>query len=632
MKNSSLKFILILLIMLFSSDLFAAKKALLVGIGEYNSPKSMLLERMPNLKGPANDVMIIKNALMTYYGFKEEDIQILLNNKATRNNIENAFNSHLVEKSSDGDLVVFYYSGHGTRVPDYSGSAPDGFEEALCPVDTVPVGGYNIIINRELALWTHKLPGRTAVMIMDCCHSGGMVRGIRGRSESVLEETGAYHVKFFPITDYQPSAFAMSNIKGTFTSSESIILLAASRKDQSALEVLMPDGFHGGFTYGISEAIRNNFKTGTYKNLFDYAAKVVKDKLQLPQEPQIVSKKHDLATEVAFSSSPRSKFKVSSQPEFPAPQPPVLAKPPQQHDIASSSTTASKPPKPAQHAGTPHVQTAPSSQVQPEIAGEKVLVQIDAINGASPESVKMLRRKLNKLPYVKVVESGFFDRLIRGEYNQNTFSIRLLSRLGDVNQIELSQNIDRVVNSLASHLEYAYVVKQLSKISNLRPPFMVEISLPEGRRDFQLGEKIVYTITSEKNCYITLLNLDSQGNAQVIFPNKYYTDNFIRANEQIELPNEQMQKQDFEFEFSEPAGEETVKVIASSEPLSLDKLSKKKFEESFMRFNGSPMASTSASRDMSKEILGILNEKGKDMSFEWSEDTIVVRSHPASRN
>ena len=192
---------------------------------------------------------------------------------------------------------------------------------------------------------------------------------------------------------------------------------------------------------------------------------------------------------MAFSSSPKPKFKVSSQPEIPAPQPTVPVNPPQQHGIASSSTAASKPPKPAQHAGTPHLQTAPSSHVQPGIAGEKVLVQIDAINGAQPESLKLLRRKLNKLPYVKVVESGFFDRLIRGEYNQNTFSIRLLSRLGDVNEIQPSQNIDKVVNNLAPHLEYAYVVKQLSRISNPRPPFQVQILLPEGRRDFQAGRE-----------------------------------------------------------------------------------------------------------------------------------------------
>ena len=124
-----------------------------------------------------------------------------------------------------------------------------------------------------------------------------------------------------------------------------------------------------------------------------------------------------------------------------------------------------------------------------------------------------------------------------------------------------------------------------------------------------------------------MLNLDSQGNAQVIFPNEYCTDNFIRANEQVDIPNELMRKHDFEFEFSEPAGEETVKVIASTEPLSLDELSKEKFEDRFIRFNGSPMAPTSASRGVSNEIIGVLNEKGKDSRFEWSEDTIVVRSH-----
>ena len=235
MKEGRFILILILLILVSSIDLLAGQKALLVGIGEYKSLQTAPQAGMRNLKGPGNDVMKIKDTLMTYYGFKEGDIQVLLDNQATRNNIENSFNSHLVDSTTAGDLVVLYYSGHGTRVPDYSGTSSDGFEEALCPYDTVPVGGYNIIINRELALWMQKLTGRTTVLIMDCCYSGGMVRGIKGHNE-ILEETGAYHVKFFPITDYQPSVFAMSNIKGTFTSSESVILLAASRKTSQPLK------------------------------------------------------------------------------------------------------------------------------------------------------------------------------------------------------------------------------------------------------------------------------------------------------------------------------------------------------------------------------------------------------------
>ncbi|KAE9446983.1 hypothetical protein C3L33_21141, partial [Rhododendron williamsianum] len=41
----------------------------------------------------------------------------------------------LMEGCQSGDSLVFFYSGHGSQVPDFDGDEADGFDESLCPVD-----------------------------------------------------------------------------------------------------------------------------------------------------------------------------------------------------------------------------------------------------------------------------------------------------------------------------------------------------------------------------------------------------------------------------------------------------------------------------------------------------------------
>jgi len=52
----------------------------------------------------------------------------------TRDNILKGIN-WLVEGAQAGDQLFFYYSGHGSCVPDKSGDEDDGFDETIVPVD-----------------------------------------------------------------------------------------------------------------------------------------------------------------------------------------------------------------------------------------------------------------------------------------------------------------------------------------------------------------------------------------------------------------------------------------------------------------------------------------------------------------
>lgn len=79
------------------------KLALLVGIDEYKNGISPL-------EGCANDVLLQKELLTHRFGFNPNDIRILTNAQATRQNILKEFEKHLIEQAKPGDAIMFHSS------------------------------------------------------------------------------------------------------------------------------------------------------------------------------------------------------------------------------------------------------------------------------------------------------------------------------------------------------------------------------------------------------------------------------------------------------------------------------------------------------------------------------------------
>jgi len=142
-----------------------AKKALIVGINDY----APIGSGGPDLNGCVNDARDMANTLVIC-GFPALSVRILTNQKATKANIISNL-TNLVTKSKKGDSIVFYYSGHGTRVanigPDFE---VDGLDDAICPHDFAKAG---VIRDDEFAAILKQLPtGVNMDVLFDCCHSG----------------------------------------------------------------------------------------------------------------------------------------------------------------------------------------------------------------------------------------------------------------------------------------------------------------------------------------------------------------------------------------------------------------------------------------------------------------------------
>ncbi|BBD70191.1 peptidase C14 caspase catalytic subunit p20 [Nostoc commune NIES-4072] len=232
------------------------KLALLVGINEYSGTISAL-------KGCVNDVMLQKELLIYRFGFKSEDIRILTDKQATRQGILTAFEEHLIKQAKPGDVVVFHFSGHGSRVEDRDRDSPDGFNSTFVPIDSQLPPGYPVvggavqdIMGHTLFLLMSALKTDNITVVLDSCHSGGGTRGnLRVRSRdgsSLLQPSQAeldYQQQWLKKLGLSQQQFIERRRKGVAKG----VVIASAKREQYAADAAFDDFYAGAFTYLLTQ-------------------------------------------------------------------------------------------------------------------------------------------------------------------------------------------------------------------------------------------------------------------------------------------------------------------------------------------------------------------------------------------
>lgn len=153
------------------------RRALLIGIDDYQSEADRLY-------GCVNDVFSMSAALQDC-GFEPDEIRICLNDRATAEGILSRL-EWLVDGTADGDQLVFYYSGHGARVPEYGdfGEA-DRLTETLVPYDFDWSPERSVSDDQLYELYAQLPYEAQMLMIFDCCHSGSMHRQSAAKARGI---------------------------------------------------------------------------------------------------------------------------------------------------------------------------------------------------------------------------------------------------------------------------------------------------------------------------------------------------------------------------------------------------------------------------------------------------------------
>src|SRR5207342_2664180 len=80
------------------------------------------------------DAELVQRVLREREGFAASDIVLLLDAQATRRAIL-AEVERQIALCQAGDLFLFYFAGHGSRLPDQDGDELDGWDETIVPYD-----------------------------------------------------------------------------------------------------------------------------------------------------------------------------------------------------------------------------------------------------------------------------------------------------------------------------------------------------------------------------------------------------------------------------------------------------------------------------------------------------------------
>ena len=262
------------------------KLALIVGINNYTSNP---------LEGCLNDVVLQRNLLIYRFGFNPKDILVLPDTKATREGILTAFEEHLIKQAKPGDVVVYHYSGHGSRIfdpnPIVVERGQEGLNGTFVPVDGNLPDGYPAvggsvkdIMGHTLFLLMSALKTENVTAVLDSCFSGGATRKSRVRSRDggknvlVSSDEKTYQQQWLSRLQISPADFVKGYRKGVAKG----LVLAATAPDNVAREINI-----NGFTAGIFSYLLTHYLWQDDSNIERVFQKILpeipKDFDQLPR-------------------------------------------------------------------------------------------------------------------------------------------------------------------------------------------------------------------------------------------------------------------------------------------------------------------------------------------------------------
>jgi len=241
------------------------RKALLVGINDY----APVGAGGPDLRGCVNDVRDMANTLsvLNIVPATASSMKILTDARATKAAILNGF-KWLVAGAKKGDVLVFFYSGHGSQIADVSGDEVDKKDEVICPHDYATAG---MIKDDDFRALLVNLPaGVNLDVILDSCYSGTGTQVLSALAATPDEQSIAYRYIEPPIDwgffiDANPSLPVHGILKreGTGGSRDPVVVLnmnhvlwAACKDNQTSAEAPINGVYRGIFTYNFCKALR----------------------------------------------------------------------------------------------------------------------------------------------------------------------------------------------------------------------------------------------------------------------------------------------------------------------------------------------------------------------------------------
>jgi hypothetical protein len=597
-----------------SQDIPGVKRALLIGINKYKS--------VPRLQGSLNDIETMRQILITRWGFSDKQITMITDEAATRSGILAAL-EHLVKDAGPNDTVYFHYSGHGSQVEDLNGDEPeDHLDETLVPQDGRS-GDVRDITDDELDAVFAKMRAKSAMIVLDSCHSGTATRSLDIRTRSIPRDTriGIYK----KAEDAKPKTRAVVPV---ITSRYVVMTGAASH--QEALDGPIDGRYHGFFTYSLSKSLGQAPAGASPREIFSGVERELKriqahfgrssmPEPQLEAPPTLIEAALLNAPQVAKESGGQSTARLPWLDVQPAADGIVTLINGALLGAAPGSTWSLYPPGEMRFPPGRALTVATVTQ----LSGKDALARVQSSAGKIPSSARaiaLLPAPSGQRIPIRVLEvppdrRGLIEETLRnsirdvdlvGSRQPARFAVdvegdklRLLAAdglevvgwfglnepwgAGVATVVARSSNaselltLDNPSSQLKVDVRVASAVKSKGSVSTRGIKVVADTQAVKyhirkqgnprtGQNSLQLEVRV------NADSYVTIVDVDSEGGVNLLFPNsyqhrQYHGDGFMRAGEAVLIPDslESGNQAGFYWDYSPPRGTDTIRVFSSTD-------------------------------------------------------------------
>jgi hypothetical protein len=251
--------------------------AVVVGIEQYR-------QGLPKADFSDHDARIVRDHLVKGLGYQEENVVLLMNDRATKTDLEKYFEKWLENRVDQGDSVFVYFSGHGAPNPKTGDAYLVPYDGDPAYIDTT---GYSL---KRLYDSLAKLPAREVVVLLDSCFSGAGGRSVLAKGARPM---------------------GLSVEKAMVTGGKTVVM-AASSGDQISSTYTTKS--HGLMTYFFLKGLQgegDQNKDGVLdiKELFDYlkpqVERIARREYNNEQTPQLLGNRDLLAKGVPLTGRTR---------------------------------------------------------------------------------------------------------------------------------------------------------------------------------------------------------------------------------------------------------------------------------------------------------------------------------------
>lgn len=545
--------------------------ALIIGISDYENFGD---EVGGDLPGAVNDATGMRDVLVARWGFRDDQIRLLLDGEATRAGIVRALSEWLPAQAKPGDLVLVYFAGHGSQMWDTSGDEPDGLDETICPVDVLKGDTRNDISDDEIGGWLRALPTDNVVVVFDKCFAESSTRAATpfARPRSLARDVTRDVTR--PATPAARGSASSESV--TDSPGDKVVELAASQDDEVAVDALWPttggEEVHGGaFTTLLLRNLWQAPRGTTYEEAFARTADDLRRE-KFAQRPQLTGAGVTRARPLFWLGGEPAADVAVGLPVMSAAAGSVVlggggaagVTPGSIYRAGNATLRVTGVERDRAHA-TLVAGTSPavgSTATLEAFVPDAPVLRVQIADLGSPAR-SALRNAVGTLAGIRLVdEPGAFAHLIVRPAERGYVVLGLDGAVRHT----LPATLPGAAPALARIAAAEAAALRLARLDNPAAGFALDFGMSGGASTFGLGEEIAFRARSERAGYLTIVDLGTDGTVTVIFPNALDGDNRIGAGAELVVPTPAMQAQ---FVATPPAGRGIVRAFVTEQPLPL---------------------------------------------------------------